>query len=330
MKRETKVTEIDPRLMFEEGGKWCPVKHGLSSSGIKLWMRCQEQFRLHHQEDLDGRYTNEYLQFGLGVHSFLDEYRSKGCKHISPKQITVITKNVEKELRGTVKPVTKAREEFERMLGLAEVCCRNYQNKWIRDIDKEWIAAEQTYTVNMFGVKINLTLDGLFKDNTGYWLIDTKTKSRIDEDEIGDTFVHDVQFMLYMAACSEILDEYPKGIIYDGVRRPGLKVTQKDEAEGGLSAFLIRVEEDVQKRPDHYFFRLKAKYYQREVEKWKRTQLKSILEAIMMWYERKTPHYMNPQGLVTSGVRSQYFDYITKGDRSGLMTGAHWRKYEHA
>lgn len=334
MKVKKTVIHTDCRRTFEEGGKWSYYDHGISASGLQLFLRCPEQFRLNHQEDYDARYCNTYLQFGTAIHLVLHEARQRligkdAGSNVPPQSRDAVKKvlsSLEKDLTDDVAPNEKSRQEFETQLGLATIVGFQYGQKWwMRDRQKKWIDSEREFSIDYDDTHLNGTMDAVFEDGNGYWILDTKTKSQVNEDNIQDSFIHDVQFMLYMVAGNHIYGDYPRGIIFDGVRRPGQKITQKDK---DFHQWLDRVEQEVIKEKDHYFFRFKAEYGKGEVKKWEEQQLKPMLRLLKMWYEKEIPHWMNPQGLIMNHTRSQYFNAITKGDYSDLKVGAHWRKYE--
>lgn len=86
-------------------------------------------------------------------------------------------------------------------------------------------------------------------------LLDHKCKSKYDIDKLQKKLYIDMQLMLYDLVFVNVYKKPIHEIIHDIIRKPQLRITAKDE---NIFNFICRVDEDIQKRPEHYFQRIKV------------------------------------------------------------------------
>lgn len=322
---------------------WDLFKHGVSPSGIKTWLKNREEFRLVYCENWASKYSKPYNDFGNAVHAVFEAAAANPTKKPGFDLIkSEIEKwEIEEKKRGTVWIGADRIQELEMTLGKAEVLCAQYFERWhAEDKSHNVFGAEMVFRLpfDVDGVNIflNGTWDRVFETGKDLVIRDTKTKSQINEGNITDTFVHDIQFNLYLLAYLKENGRLP-AVQIDVIRNPSSKVTK---ADGSLGVYLSRLTNEVKKDPDHYFMRFTAHFTKSEVLKWAENQLKPILRDMIRWYhaenlrnylpggkEPNSTHYFNPDGLIVNHVRSDFFDAIVNNDYSGLRKGAHWQKY---
>jgi hypothetical protein len=136
-------------------------------------------------------------------------------------------------------------------------------------------------------------MDGVF-ERTGLWLFESKFKSMINEGDLLDTLSLDIQVMLYLWALSKKYDKTPSGVLYNVVRRPGLKISQKES----MPQFAKRVEKDILKRPDWYFYRFEVAIDRQDLQRWE-AEFMAMLTEFMDWCDGKAGHYKNTNSCIT-------------------------------
>lgn len=312
---------------------WNPTL-GITQTLLGHFLQCREQFRLRWLEGWRPSETTEALDFGSAFHDCLAQVHQHGR---SPRDaMTQYKRSI-----GIGKMTLRERQELESTLGQVLILLEAYQKEWSRfDSTTEWVAREKSFN---FGFTVNTSMlvnnptpvnlrgkwDGVFRSGKGCPLriLETKTKSRIDEDGIQDSLPFDLQTMFYAYAAQCTFGERVGGILYDVVRRPQLRQKQ-DES---LPDFLARVAKDVELRRDFYFFRWDVSLGKDDVDNWVQRTLTPIISELLDWYDTVMAsyhkqgdpwgsplHYMNPNGLFTRYGRCDLFDALTKGDYSGL------------
>lgn len=91
---------------------------------------------------------------------------------------------------------------------------------------KKWV--EQVFVWIMpDGTRITGKIDGVVVRPDGVWLVEHKTASQINTDYINRLTV-DAQVSMYYWAVAKIYGQRPKGIIYNVIRKPGIRQTKKE------------------------------------------------------------------------------------------------------
>lgn len=313
--------------------QWDLLKHGISPSGLRQWLRCREQFRLSYCENWASKTTNAYLDFGNMVHAVLERATSHNVASLPLNEIRSVIEQTANEIQAEYLFLgAERKQEFELTKGQAEVVMDHYFRRWRQaDESVDYYASEKRFSIpfkvnDMLSIPLNGTWDRIFqnKGGKGFWIRDTKTKSQINEGNITDMFAHDLQFNFYMLAFLLSEGEAPQGIELDIVRKPSCKPTQK---QGSLGAYLSDLHGKIAKDPDHYFLRPKAQFTKAEILSWGEEQLRPMLKDLHQWWRLRMDHYFNPDALIMNHQRSEFFDAIVNGDFSGLKKGAHWQRY---
>ena len=97
----------------------------------------------------------------------------------------------------------------------------------------------------------NIKIDKVLKDKkTGeIAILDHKCKSRFNVDILAKKIIIDKQFQLYRKGFETAYKRKVDKIIWDIIRKSGLRMTKKENMNG----FMDRVKMDIEKRPEYYF-----------------------------------------------------------------------------
>jgi hypothetical protein len=294
--------------MVTQAKGYDPVKDGISYSNLVKWMECREKSKLH----LAGwtpKLKSFPLTFGTVVHEILHlgyegMRMGKFATTPNPRQVKRMIKKVEKQwLAENTRASSITMEHFELALLFSEAVLPIYFDYWTADRLVEWQEVERFFRVPWKlpdGSKTELIgrKDICFKrlKRRGIWLTETKTSSRIDEEALITLLPIEQQTMLYCVAHLLETKKYPVGVLYNVIRRPGLRRGAKES----IKAFAKRCADDVDKRRSHYFLRLEMAVGKAEIDKAKK-ELGEVIWDFVRWHRGQSPHYKN-----TSACQNKY------------------------
>jgi hypothetical protein len=250
------------------------------------------------------------LAFGNAVHYALEMAYSAFRDNTEPERLPTVAysalKDHERDLKEELFEVNqqdpKIFEEVAEIYGTARVLLSKYFPYWEADFygGIKWEGLEEVFSrpyqiqvpppVGPISTFLRGKIDGRFNVGKGKrrtWLMDHKTKTHIDDIAIQDRLSYDLQTRFYTFNSWEIHGSQPAGMLYNVLRRPGLrrKATEK------LPEFLRRVEEDITKRPDWYFVRYEVVLSPDDYEAFA-VELESMLRVAYAWY-RGSYHFKN-------------------------------------
>jgi hypothetical protein len=168
-------------------------------------------------------------------------------------------------------------------------------------------------------VKLVGRMDGNFHPMKGrkvIWLFETKSKSRIGESgetNLVDIMPFELQTNLYLGAMSVMYKELPAGLLLNIVRRPNFRGKKGESIE----ALATRVSEDVKKRPDHYFIRLRMTIDNKDLAR-TRHEHEAMVNEFAQWSKGKAAHYRNSDHCENKYGTCEYLRVCARGDYGGL------------
>lgn len=291
-------------------------RDGVTQSFINKFLTCKRQCKLEYIDGWTPKKEAKWFTYGKLVHHVLS--KSYALARIpSTQEVLAFIAEYEKTLPQCMDSTDIQQREI--IFGIAEKIIPIYFVRYADDFKDKHIFNEQTFCVmykpNKFSkeiIPIKGRYDGGFLNNNDLWMLDTKCLSLIDDD-LDQTLTLDTQVMLYLWSVKQLHPEYNiKGFIYNIVKRPGHRLTQKD---GNIKNFCERVATDIIKNLDEYFIRIKIPITNEEIDSWERYWLKSVLDDIELWYENYEKFsYLNPNALITKYGHCSMFDLIVKRD----------------
>ena len=274
---------------------YSPEIHGVTQSLLKTFMQCPTKARIY----LKGYYKpgfSESLMFGSIFHEFLDVILTNTIL----KNKDMSYSDFEIRIHGSPAPFEmKVRKRFEeayehsdgngkdiinKCINLAWVIVPLYFNHWKEDFfgekKKNWLCVEEEFNVNL-GIPFRGKWDGVFSYGPNdVWIFETKTKGRINEDGLIKTVSRDFQVLSYMVAYYLKYKVFPKGVIYNVVRKPGLRQGKSED----WYKFLHRIKEDIEKRPEWYFMRYESSVSEESIKKFA-FKLSNLIVQFVKWYK---------------------------------------------
>jgi hypothetical protein len=141
------------------------------------------------------------------------------------------------------------------------------------------------------------------------WLFETKTSSRINEDDLIETLPIGLQHAIYMMALQHIYGKMPRGVLYNYIRRPQIYRRKEEE----IQDYVKRCVADAKKRPDFYFLRLEMVTDKDEVEE-ARGEVQGIINEFLKWIDGKVIHYRSTNSCIGRYGRCPYLPICANDD----------------
>ena len=310
------------------------LDYGVSQSMLLRWLMCRQEAKYY----VDGWRVPETAVapwFGQLAHdindNMYDSFRRGKFSVVPDRDITDgLLAEAEKKLMKQAKKVgKKAVENAEMMMTWAEALLLPYCQYWKDDFKKGiWEALESEFLVEWEGYKLKGRRDGLRwakpkKGKKSLWMMETKTKGRIEEGTLLDTLAFDFQNEFYLTGSDVELGDKKadlKGVLYNIIRRPNQKLKGGED----LKEYGARIREDVEKRPDHYFKRFEVTYPQQERE-WFKKDLLAIIQEFELWLRDERPTYRQ-QCSCTMGRRCDFIPACSSGTMKGFVQSKDLKK----
>lgn len=147
-------------------------------------------------------------------------------------------------------------QELEHEKALASITMHCYYN--LQKSYKDYVVLKNELYLkrlkigkHVFNIKIDKVLQ--HKKTKELWIMDHKCKSRFDAGVLAKKIIIDQQLQLYRKGFETAYKRKVSGVIWDIIRKPGLRMTKKDT---DMTAFMNRVKKDIENRPEWYFVSL--------------------------------------------------------------------------
>jgi len=219
-------------------------------------------------------------------------------------------------------------KELELSIAMARVLMPAYFKHHRLDLKRmAWIQLEQEFKIPFEVVTksgkhmrtfLRGKMDGVFRDllagkgSGAIRLLETKTKSRISPDVLVDMLPHDFQTGVYLTALQHLHGVEPSGLIYNIIRRPGQHFKKSDT----ITSYTARVAKEVQKKPQHYFIRLRVDMSKKDLQK-VRQELTALVSDFLLWWAGESGHYKNSDQCEGKYGRCGYLGAFCGGEGAG-------------
>ena len=298
-----------------------PERDGITVALLSRFRDCRESAELYAQGWAQ-RGTSLAMTYGSISHGVLElVYRDIQLKKLRKLPSLQETKKYIRKVevlweKDNPKADVKTLEFKEFSFLLAEATLPVYFEYWFKDIkEMTWLALEQVfkvpYKLSQFGFKDTYLygkMDGVFKSN-GIWLLETKTKGRIDEGSLVDTLPLNFQNNFYLSALRRMHKVKPSGVKYNIIRRTGFEQKKKES----IVQFAKRCAADVRARPEFYFIRYEIGIDKAELDAFD-IELENQIVEFMQWWTGKLKHYRNPNQCETKYGRCWALGICSNGN----------------
>lgn len=317
---------------------WDIHTHGVSQGILSLFMLCPQKahWKVQRGLELKSGITMGAMEFGDFFHRNLDyiygllQNGSINAEQLSDELDSIVNASVnlhyeddkDRLNEGLAQPSSFS--ELEILVGSCRTMLCMYFRRWMDDFTElNWVDLEKVFEspYAMFGygdpapiVPLRGKYDGVFRDSENHlWLFETKTKSKVDDPSVGDRLNFDLQTMFYLYTIQTVYGERPKGVVYNIVKRPQLRIKVNET----LPQFFDRIEGDVFAKQDEYFTRYKARIMADELDHWANNDLASMMKQIYEWSQGKF-NYRNSNACNQWNRPCEYLKACAYGDVSLL------------
>lgn len=296
---------------------WSYKKDGITQSFIRAFRKCKYQTYLGYVKGLTPKKMSKGLLFGQIGHHILENYYQEikdtgvlSCRleHYSDKFINDFCDKFP-DMVSSQNP-----KDFEKMLAEVEGLTQGYlQNVFKTQENAIWeiVDVEKEFKVPYRGSLLRGKMDLIVKHRKKgtYYVKDHKFLfARADIDQIGSMLRYDVQCNMYAYAAIQ-LDIPIKGIIYNIVRKPGLR----QKVNESLEEYMSRIYMDTVVQPNKYFFKVNGPILIADLMKWEKEFLQPTVDEIKAWEDNDfSPRQLNDDELLTKYGPSQFYKYIVE------------------
>lgn len=304
---------------------WSFYHDGVTQSLINKYLTCKYQCRLEYYEGWTSKKIQPWFIFGNAVHYVLQHYYLANRDSPPIEQVDKWLKEYKdilgKEIGGFENLPLEKFEEVELIFLTVRKVLPFYFIHYRNEFNKHFfVKTERVFKVpiDLFNGRntfINGKFDGIYNDEKDNLLImDHKCLFyRFDELSFGETVKFDIQANLYLLAAYHMFNKVPKGIVFNVIRKHGLKQKQEEP----LKDFANRVMFDIMQRPEHYFMRIPYYVVEQELFHWADTELRQLLFDIEIWYKSGCKSYINPGALKTIYGNCSMYDLIVHQNNTG-------------
>lgn len=326
--------------LTSEAGAYSLTVDGLTQGSLAIWMTCPVKARLKLLHGLRVEGNRDALEFGNIIHKNLELTYSwwGGLLYAYPYNDPQLTPSQtaaklfrEEEARVVNEIVASIGEvgliqKMEVAYGQADALLAHYYQIYESDFfDLNWLALEQEFEIpyNHFGngyehsevtFPVRGKIDGIFEDTNGdLWIVDHKTKGKIDDPTIVQKLGVDLQTNLYVWAVRRLYGRDVKGVVYNLIKRPQLRQGVRESNK----EFIERTAADIAARPREYFSRISTVYSQEDTLRFE-VELSQIISAFVDWYYGYGPHYRNSGSCVQGFWPCEFLRYCGDGETFGF------------
>ena len=302
------------------------AKHGVTQSLLGCFLECRRKCSLQ-LSGWDTKYSSMGLVYGSVMHDCLElgyegtrtgKYKSVPNK----KQCKAIVAKVEKKTWKENKSCDAfKRQMIEDSFMMAEATLPVYFDYWKEDDTKfKFLQVEGQFEIPFTDYKGRSTVfrgkrDGAFQNkHKETWLLEHKTKSMFNEGDTALWLPLDMQSNLYIDTLAEELGVAVKGVLYNVIRRVGLRQGKKETSR----EYALRCVEDIKKRPEWYFVRIEAGFDKEDIEKW-RKKFYPLVTEFGDWVHGETYHHYNHNQCLGKYGRCKFINVCVDDDYTGLV-----------
>lgn len=285
--------------------------HGISQSALMRFLACRKKAQLI-REGWKPLQKAHALRFGSIWHSFLEHLYSQKAP-ISEITLATIRRKIEDEyLANETLADSEMIEQTEHDLAVCYILAKRYVLYYEKDFtQRDWQLPESKVEVKYKNYKLLAYIDNLYKIRKELWILETKTKSKISES-LMDTLHFDFQSFYYLHICYLKYKQFPKGVVYNIVRKPQI-YRRKNESD---REFLARLDADVASRPDWYFNRYEISIGFQDYKQWLKEDLDPLLKEYSNWNKKGSPSYKNTNMCEHKYGRCEFLPICSMGDYS--------------
>ncbi len=308
-------------------------RDGVTSTLLQRFMKCRRAAELYLEGWVKLK-TSDSLAFGTLFHDLLrklySHYREErpplGASKLAAQAEAITDPWLDEYIRRASRELAAPEqiEALERDAAIIHRMVDPYTRFWEEDFRKaRWVSLESQFDVQHRGFRLRGKRDGLYKKkDKSIWLLETKTKGRIDEEELLLMLTMDFQCLFYMLATEIESGKRPVGVDYNVIRRPGHEIREGES----FAEFADRIRADIDKRPDHFFKRFEVAYDSSDF-RWFGRMLAQVLKEFKDWHDGLLPTYPNLASCI-GRWNCSYLEACSSRSMTGYVQAGIFRELE--
>ena len=309
-----------------------PERDGVTYSLLTSWKECREKARLF----LNG-WASKKNSLGMVFGGLVHGVNQRMYEDVRDGKLTKLPdadyiKRVCREVEAIWKEEnpradSESMQYLEYSMILLDALMPEYFRYWKKDFDLHWSRVEKEFKIPIsiehpngrrMATFIRGKIDGSYgrKKGSRPWLLETKTKSNLGErgeSDIADILPHELQVNIYLLHLWWVGKVLPDGLLYNIIRRPGLRQKKKES----IIKFARRVAEDVRKRPEWYFVRIQMEISKKDLDK-NELELRDMVSDFLLWWNGLAGHYKNSNACQNKYGTCAMLPICARGDYTGF------------
>ncbi len=316
-----------------EAFNYTPEKQGVTISLLNLWLSCEVAARMlqkgyywpskgksqvqgsviHH--GLDHFYTGFMNGTVSGIDQILEE---------TQHPMFLLKKFDEDFNKEYLESDVETQIEYQTAYGVGAALVPEYFKYWNKDFDRkkiQWLEIERKakFIHKATGIPIRMKRDGAFKklDTGTFHLFESKSKDKFNETQLVNHASRNMQNLTYLLGMQDEYHHTPSGILLNVVRRPQLRIKQKET----LQAFVIRFRDDIRDRPDFYFIRKPLPVLPQRLQAHDQKLTRILNRFVKWWYSPESEDIDDTERCFPYNKPCPYLKYCTSGKNNtdGLL-----------
>ena len=330
---------VKPKLRKIEPSFYDPARDGVTQGLLQTFLTCREKTRLFLNGWSGDGESFSLLYGGIAHHILRVAYsQAKEGKLGGPPS----TEWMERRMRELEKiwrrdhPTPRQREEdmFHDALMKNQAIMPEYFKYYRSDFDpthRHWLQVEESFSLPWSVVtRDDITLrtflrgriDGAYtlpgrKHADRPRLLETKTRSQFDEQELIDTMPQERQLTTYLSVLRKKTGKEPISAMLNIIRKPLLRQSKKESWD----QFATRIIRDVQLRPEFYFIRMEMTLEDQDINV-AEAGLDDLIRDFLLWWAGESGHYKNTLSCRMYGRTCEFAKVCSHGDYTGLKKRA--------
>jgi len=290
-------------------------RDGITQSLLSNVQVCRQKFLFAINRWVKSGTERKYL-FGTVIHAFLEKaYTRHIFKDVNVENAFIdewVTNYFQEHVTGRISGLEKRGEQ--------EIEARVYAvlteyMKFYRDdfTEMKFVEVEKSFEIDFHGYTLKGKTDGVFQDKQNkLWVLEHKTKGRIDEDTLLLLLCFDTQSLFYVLVKQRQAKQSVAGVIYNVIRNP----SQRWSTSETLKKYQDRIIKEIQLKPEHFFKRYEIPFTPQDVIKFE-GHLDTVLSELQSLIQGRTPVYKNDKACDGKFV-CEYLEACAKGKLTGL------------
>jgi hypothetical protein len=311
-----------------------PERDGVTFSLLTTFKGCREKARLFLM-GWTSKKSSLGLVFGSLTHGIqqkmYEDVRDGRLREVpSEDYIKKLCRRVEKQWKEeNPRADGESVQYLEHSMILLEALMPLYFRYWKKDFQLLWDRVEAVFKVpieidhpqrpgRVLKTFVRGKMDGSFRRSAKGRpvLFETKTKAYLNEQgeaDLADILPHELQANIYLLHLWALEKVLPEGLLYNIIRRPGLRQKKKEN----IVKFAKRVADDVRKRPEFYFVRMQMSVTRKDLER-NEMEMRDLVADFLMWWNGLAGHYKNSDHCQNKYGRCANLGICSRGDYSGF------------